>query len=1058
MYSLEMKLLRSSSVGVIVVLLALVVAAMAVSWRRIRDVHLVIQLHAAVTAVNSDHLLEVPLRSPDVSSAVACISAAVPVPENRYAIAARLKSAAEGCHGNRAAHALAVSGLLAEDAAAAVEHLARVNPQQRDAALWANLAAARILSALRWGRREDVLQAITAADHALPHAHEAAFTRALAIETLGARAPALKAWEEYLVRHKGSSWATRARERHAAMERRKDDVATWTSATAGDRVLTVDQLRALVRAHPQQARTYGESVYLAEWADAVNQGDLRTADHRLSRIRVIAQELLVTTGEAFLQDVMASIDDAASSGKTADILRLTEAFIHYRKGRLAGRDRDATAAATSLLEARQMFAGARNPMELMAECHRAVAMIDQNRSAEARELLSGLVGDPRTQSKYKALRAFALYHIALCDASQGDWTESLRSAIEAHRIFSRLGERGLAGTVESLMSQAYAFLGDDLRAWTHGLRAIALVDAAGDRGRLRVILAGLSRTELRHARWEEARALIAVESSLSAAGKAPVDDAEMLLRLAIAEFRLGNPAVAQRALQRARASAHAVKEPIRGKLLADIAGVAGSIARHTDPASAVSLLDFSIDYQHSARRNILLPQLYLERGRTHRALGRTGAARADYVEGIRQLELQRGRTVEADLRAGIFDDASELFDEAIAVALEQRDVVGAFEIVERGRARAIVEEIRSRERRPPPEAKALIANVSRSLPADGVLLEYVVLHDRMAIFTVDRDGLDVVMVPVMRDEVQRNVQDFIRALTEKHAEEEVQYGGGALYDLLIAPVAHEIRDSRTLIVVPDSTLEQLPFAALYHRTAHNYLIEQFAVITAPGATVFTIGAERLRGISDDIRTAVVVANPAVDPIRFSHLPPLPGSDLESYVIARRYDRANMMTRSDATIPRFLASAPFAHLVHYSGHSVIRPTEPWRSALLFAPAGNDGGTLSAQQIADMRFTNTRIVVLASCSTLRGDKGTIEGVRSVARAFLVAGVPTVIGTLWDIDDDKSAVLMRHLHERMAKSQSPVTALRAMQLETLRGPDPELRQPIHWAAFALLGADRY
>ena len=80
---------------------------------------------------------------------------------------------------------------------------------------------------------------------------------------------------------------------------------------------------------------------------------------------------------------------------------------------------------------------------------------------------------------------------------------------------------------------------------------------------------------------------------------------------------------------------------------------------------------------------------------------------------------------------------------------------------------------------------------------------------------------------------------------------------------------------------------------------------------------------------------------------------------------------------------------------------------------------------------------------------------EGVTSLARAFLAAGVPTVAASLWSVDDRPTAVLFDAFHRYLWNGEDPVDALRSAQLGMLRGGNPADRSPRAWAAFEVIGA---
>jgi CHAT domain-containing protein len=161
--------------------------------------------------------------------------------------------------------------------------------------------------------------------------------------------------------------------------------------------------------------------------------------------------------------------------------------------------------------------------------------------------------------------------------------------------------------------------------------------------------------------------------------------------------------------------------------------------------------------------------------------------------------------------------------------------------------------------------------------------------------------------------------------------------------------------------------------------------------------------------------------------------------------------------AQATKARFLAAAPGFDVVHFGGHAVVNIEYPLLSRLAFSEAAGAAGaeSLFAYEISRMRLPRTRLVVLAACSTAAGSMSHGEGVVSVARPFLAAGVPLVIGSQWDVDDRATERLFLAFHRSLADTQDPVRALQVAQLSLLRSGSPYLASPVSWGGFVALGS---
>ncbi|HXT20043.1 MAG TPA: CHAT domain-containing protein, partial [Thermoanaerobaculia bacterium] len=143
------------------------------------------------------------------------------------------------------------------------------------------------------------------------------------------------------------------------------------------------------------------------------------------------------------------------------------------------------------------------------------------------------------------------------------------------------------------------------------------------------------------------------------------------------------------------------------------------------------------------------------------------------------------------------------------------------------------------------------------------------------------------------------------------------------------------------------------------------------------------------------------------------------------------------------------------VVHFAGHALPNASDPAQSTLPLAADADRVGLVRASDIAAMDLTGTRTVVLSGCETGIGDDSGGGAPPSLSSAFLAAGVPAVVASLWPIADVPSARLMTALHRRLRAGEEPAMALRSAQLELLRGTDPTLRSPDVWAAFQAFGS---
>jgi CHAT domain-containing protein len=191
---------------------------------------------------------------------------------------------------------------------------------------------------------------------------------------------------------------------------------------------------------------------------------------------------------------------------------------------------------------------------------------------------------------------------------------------------------------------------------------------------------------------------------------------------------------------------------------------------------------------------------------------------------------------------------------------------------------------------------------------------------------------------------------------------------------------------------------------------------------------------------------VAVGNPDLGPalsLRYA--------EREARDIGQRFPGATVLVRQAATEARAKALSGAAGLIHFATHGELSEGDPLGSALLLVPGDSEDGRLEVREIFGLDL-RAGLVVLSACETGLGKLSTGDELVGLQRAFLYAGTPAVVTTLWKVDDRASFVLMRAFYEQLGGG-GPAAALRAAQRATMR----EFDHPFAWAAFGLTGLAR-
>jgi CHAT domain-containing protein len=252
---------------------------------------------------------------------------------------------------------------------------------------------------------------------------------------------------------------------------------------------------------------------------------------------------------------------------------------------------------------------------------------------------------------------------------------------------------------------------------------------------------------------------------------------------------------------------------------------------------------------------------------------------------------------------------------------------------------------------------------------------------------------------------------------------------------LITPLRARLSNVSSIVFVSDPVWTPIPFAALRNPVTGRFLLADFDVAMMPSAARLVTAiasASRPRGAE----RVLVCADPDA-----ADAPRLISARREGEMIAARYPGASVISGVSATRDDFVSKAQSATLIHFAGHSRNDTRDHAFSALIFSGDGRSGsGALYAWEVRKLDLSRTRLVVLAACGT-----------DAISEAFLAAGAPATIATLWDIGDDHGRTLMSKMYQRLHDGDSPSRALRTAQLAVMQDPGS---RPADWAGYELVG----
>jgi len=400
------------------------------------------------------------------------------------------------------------------------------------------------------------------------------------------------------------------------------------------------------------------------------------------------------------------------------------------------------------------------------------------------------------------------------------------------------------------------------------------------------------------------------------------------------------------------------------------------------------------------------------------------------------------------------------------------------------------------------------SEIQQLLDAETVLLEYSLGEKRSHVFVVTPTSVNVYELPKQSEieSAAKGMYGFLSSRSaavpgEARSQRQEREASAKLGQMLLAPVAGQNQGKR-LLIVSDGALQYISFAALPSPDAgmgsKASLIAEHEIVNLPSASipavlrreastrktapkavmivadpVFDSQDDRLRGSLKTVKTGDLSANLSqsrdqfpldrsareVGAVHGGIFPRLPFSRREAeaiYATAAPGDATKALD-FDASKARAVSHELGDYkIVHLATHGLVNSEHPALSGLVFSLLDREGrnqdGFLRLSDIYNLEL-NADLVVLSACQTALGKEIKGEGLIGITRGFMYAGSPRVMASLWKVDDEATAELMKKLYEGILRNgQRPAEALRAAQMWMLK--QPRWKAPYHWAGFILQG----
>jgi CHAT domain-containing protein len=422
-------------------------------------------------------------------------------------------------------------------------------------------------------------------------------------------------------------------------------------------------------------------------------------------------------------------------------------------------------------------------------------------------------------------------------------------------------------------------------------------------------------------------------------------------------------------------------------------------------------------------------------GKHQQNQGDLGKAKEYYDQAITMIEQVRSGAASEEARMGFFATAVNIYDNAILTQLQAKQMQSAFDYMERARSRAFLDKLTGGNMiftAQIESAVSSLAELQAKLGLDTLLLEYYttgllkaqsseqqaannVLYPspKTLLFAVTTDNIAVFDLGLSPNTLFTNSQE--QRVEERFLSTSLRR---KLYQVLIAPITDWLKGKKRLYLIPHGPLHYVPFHALLDDQDECLLhAEGPEIIYAPSATIL-FRPQPAPNAPPSVCLAIGYNGEGATQLRFA--------EEEAAYIARMAGGTALVGSSSKKVALY-QQAPYYQALHFSCHGEFDPDAPLESMLHIGP----GETLTGQEIIDHLRLNCSLVTLSACESGLSKVQRGDELYGLLRAFMYAGAPAIIATLWRVDERSTLIFAEKFYQLEQQGFSYAAALKAAQL---------------------------
>ncbi len=324
---------------------------------------------------------------------------------------------------------------------------------------------------------------------------------------------------------------------------------------------------------------------------------------------------------------------------------------------------------------------------------------------------------------------------------------------------------------------------------------------------------------------------------------------------------------------------------------------------------------------------------------------------------------------------------------------------------------------------------------------DSICLEYFLCKNgdvapgTVLLWTLTKTESTCTALPISSSELVDDVRDFRMAIEGRDARWTIQ--AQKLYTKLIQPLEGLLDNRKRIILSPHGMLHYLPFNALIDKTG-TPLIRNYSIVYMPSLDSFVSG--RTKCIGKGEKTIIFSAgNASVGDFSASTC-----NKQEVEAIAGIFKDCTVIQNKEFIKEEMNEKLEGMDIVHFATQALCNGNSP-KESYIFT---NDG----KYTINDILYAHmdSRLVMLGACRTIPGKIFSGDDQVAVTRAFMYAGAPSIVSSLWKVHDECIVNLVTLFYTNIAQKMDKDEALRRAELSLMANyPDP-----FFWSSFIITG----